>query len=366
MHLSKLTVVNYKNIPSVDIALSEKINCFLGDNGAGKTNLIDAIYYLSFCKSFFHSVEQQNVMHNESFFMIQGAYQREEKDEQISSGYKVGGKKQFKRNQKKYKKFSEHIGLIPLVIITPSDSNLMMGGSDERRKFLDGVISQYDKDYLFHLVRYNKVLLQRNTLLKQFAENNQFDETTLGIFDEQLVKFGSVVYQKRKSFLESFIPVFQKYYIFLSSEKEQVDLIYHSQLHDNNYELLIAHNQNKDRVIQNTGVGVHKDDHILNLGDFPIKTFGSQGKQKKYLISLKLAQYEYLKKISGLKPILLLDDIFDKLDKKRVGKIIELVNQDSFGQIFLSDTNREHLDDILQEVNVKHKIFFITEGEITE
>ena len=366
MYLQKIALFDFKNIEQAEIQFCPKLNCFLGDNGAGKTNLLDAIYYLSFTKSFFNSIDSFNIRHGREMFMIQGKYERLGEDENISAGIKHGFKKQFKRNQKVYKKLSEHIGLFPLVMISPSDSVLILGGSDERRKFMDGVISQFDRNYLDALLRYNRTLLQRNNLLKHFSETRSFDEDTLSVYDEQLADFGKIIYEKRKAFIDAMIPVFQKFYEFVSGGKEKVVLKYESTLDDGNINQQFADNRAKDRASQYTNIGIHKDDLFLGLGEFPIKKLGSQGQTKTYLIALKFAQFEYLKNEGEIKPILLLDDIFDKLDVNRVGKIIELVSDDQFGQIFITDTNREHLESILNKMDTDYRIYKIEEGRVAD
>jgi DNA replication and repair protein RecF len=364
MHLQTLSLLDYKNIEQADLEFCAKLNCFLGDNGAGKTNLLDAIYYLSFSKSFFNSADLQNVRHTREMFMLQGKYLRQDNDEVISVGFKLGRKKQFKRNQKLYKRLTDHIGLFPLVMVSPSDGSLILGGSDERRKFMDGVIAQFDREFLNALMRYNRVLMQRNSLLKRFAEERNFDADTLSIYDEQMVEYGTLIHEKRKAFVDKIIPVFQYFYTFISGGKEMVSLTYQSTVDGGNYREKLNDGQSKDRMAQYSTVGVHKDDMTLNLGDFSIKKLGSQGQTKTFLIALKFAQFEFLKNASNIKPILLLDDIFDKLDANRVGKIIELVSNDQFGQIFITDTNREHLDGILSRMNSEYRIFRIDDGKV--
>lgn len=366
MHLQSLSILDYKNIEQVEVSFNPKLNCFLGDNGAGKTNLLDAIYYLSFCRSFFNPIDSQNIRHGSDFFMIQGKFFRNNDDVLITCGYKNGQQKQFKRNHKPYKRLSDHIGLFPLVMISPSDSILILGGSDERRKFMDGVISQYDRSFLEALIRYNRALLQRNNLLKQFSESGKFDAETLSIYDEQLIDQGTIVYQKRKGFIEKLIPVFQEFYEYVSGGKENVILEYSSCMEQGSFRDQLNTSLKKDRITQFTNVGIHKDDLNLLLEGFPIKKLGSQGQNKTYLAALKFAQFEFLKNASEIKPILLLDDIFDKLDSNRVGKIIGLVSEDRFGQIFITDTNREHLEKIILETKTDHKIFRIAEGKIID
>lgn len=366
MHIESLSLIDFKNLEEVTLEFSSSLNCFIGNNGAGKTNLMDAIYYLSFCKSFLNPIDSMNIMHEKDFFVIQGKYFRDEKEENIYCGLKRGQKKQFKRNKKEYKKLAEHIGLLPLIIITPSDIDLIMGGSEERRKFLDALISQYDHAYLDSLIRYNRALLQRNKLLKQFASEGTFNKETLEVWDDQLIRFGTQIHQKRVKYIQQLQPVFQNFYELISSGKEQIGMIHQSQLYENDFADLLAKNLYKDRILQYTTVGIHKDDILFNLEEYPIKKIGSQGQKKTYLVALKLAQFNFVKEMSGQTPILLMDDIFDKLDKNRVEQIVKLVAEDHFGQIFITDTNREHLDKILREVHADSKIFIVSEGTVNE
>lgn len=364
MYIQQLSLINYKNFDQADLSFSEKLNCFIGNNGVGKTNLLDAIYYLSFCKSYFTSIEGMNIKHDTDFFVIQGTYSRSGSTENIYCGLKKQKKKLFKRNDKAYKKLAQHIGLLPLVMVSPADINLIIGGSDERRRFMDGVISQYDKQYLDTLLKYNRVINQRNILLKQFAEKNYFDNDSLEIWDEQLAHYGSIISNKRKHFIEDFLPVFQNYYSSISEDKESVNLKYTTQLDNNDFLTLIAENRPKDRVVKYSTVGTHKDDLDFYLGNYSMRKLGSQGQQKTFLIALKLAQYAFIQKVSGLKPILLLDDIFDKLDAHRVKQIIAITSSKEFGQIFVTDTNREHLDQIIQQVGTDYRIFAVENGTV--
>lgn len=364
MHIEDISIVNFKNINEVKAEFSPKLNCFIGKNGAGKTNMLDAIYYLSFCKSFFNATDQLNINHEESFFILNGNYSRSESKEVISCGLQKGQKKQFKRNTKVYKKLQEHIGLLPLVMITPSDVNLILGGSDERRKFMDGVISQYNQNYLDDLLKYNRALLQRNNLLKQFASERYFDEELLGIWDNQLVEYGGRIHEQRTKFVKKLIPVFQHYYTFISQGNEEVDLVHQSHLYENDFEACLKLAMPKDRSAQYTTVGIHKDDLVLNIGEYPIRKLGSQGQKKTFLVALKLAQFDFIKEISGQKPILLLDDIFDKLDQHRVEQIVTTVAGEQFGQIFITDTNREHLDSIIRKMDTDFRIFKVETGKV--
>ncbi len=357
MYLQRISLINFKNIESQSFDFQQKINCFVGDNGVGKTNVLDAIYYLSFAKSYFNSVAVQNIKHGEGFFMVEGDYVLNDRNEKIVCSLKRGQKKVLKRNGKSYDKFSEHIGQIPLVIISPADRDLVTDGSDTRRKFIDGVISQQNKSYLQDLISYNKVLSQRNALLKYFAANRTFDALNLSVYDEQLSGYATNIYEIRKSFLEGFIPIFNKKYQVISGDKESVNLKYKSQLHDFSITELLQKSLDKDKILQYTTSGIHKDDLSFEIEDFPIKKFGSQGQQKSYLIALKLAQFEFIKQQSKVIPILLLDDIFDKLDENRVSQIIELVNNDEFGQIFITDTHSERTENIVKQSNKPYQIF---------
>ncbi|MBT3383943.1 MAG: DNA replication/repair protein RecF [Prolixibacteraceae bacterium] len=364
MYIEEISVVNYKNIKDVKVEFSPKLNCFIGNNGAGKTNMLDAVYYLSFCKSFFNSVDHLNVNHEEIFFMLSGNYKRLDSYETISCVLQKGQKKQFKRNSKVYKKLADHIGLLPLVMITPSDVNLILGGSDERRKFIDGVISQYNQNYLDDLLKYNRALLQRNNLLKQFSLERYFDVELLAIWDNQLIEYGNRIHKFREEFVKKLIPKFQHYYSFISQVNEMVGLIHQSDLYKNNFDELLKNSIAKDRAVQHTTVGIHKDDLVLNIGDYPIKKLGSQGQKKTFLAALKLAQFDFIKEISGLKPVLLLDDIFDKLDHHRVEQIIKIVSDQQFGQIFITDTNRQHLNTIIENMNTDFRIFNVNSGTV--
>lgn len=365
MWLKRISILNYKNLEQVDLAFSRKMNCIIGRNGMGKTNLMDAVYYLSFCKSATNPVDSQNICHDQDFFVVQGFYETDDGDpEEVYCGLKRRQKKQFKRNKKEYTRLSDHIGLIPLVMVSPADSLLIAGGSEERRRFMDVVISQFDREYLDALIRYNKALLQRNTLLKAEVEP---EEELMAVWEEAMAASGEVVYRKRREFIDEFIPVFQSYYSYISQGREQVSLAYESHAAEGNLLELLAASRQRDRIMGYSLKGVHKDDLIMQLGDFPLKREGSQGQNKTYLIALKLAQFEFLKRTgSHTTPIVLLDDIFDKLDASRVEQIVKLVAGDSFGQIFITDTNRDHLDKILKKIEGDYKLFEVDNGMVNE
>ena len=365
MILKRISILNYKNLEQVELDFSAKMNCFIGQNGMGKTNLLDAVYYLSFCKSATNPIDSQNMMHHQDFFVIQGFYETESGDaEEIYCGMKRRQKKQFKRNKKEYTRLSDHIGFIPLVMVSPSDAELISGGSEERRRFMDVVISQYDKEYLEALIRYNKALQQRNTLLK----NEQgFDEELIEVWEEMMAASGEVVYRKRCAFIEEFIPIFQTFYSQISQNKEEVDLVYESHAQQGALLQLLKESRQRDQIMGYSLKGIHKDDLLMQLGDYPIKKEGSQGQNKTYLIALKLAQFDFLRRTgSHTTPLLLLDDIFDKLDASRVEQIVKLVAGDKFGQIFITDTNRDHLDKIMQKIEGEYKVFSVEDGVIHE
>ena len=385
MTLRSISILNYKNIREANLRFADKVNCFVGLNGQGKTNLLDAIYYLSFTKSFFNVVDSQNIMHGEEFAMIQGEYDPEwapSADEAepllISCGLKRGQKKQFRRGKKDYKRLIDHIGLIPLVMVSPQDSELVTAGSEERRRFIDSVIAQLSRPYLDRLTRYNALLKQRNALLKQFEDKpEQFSDDLIDIFDIQLAELGTPLYQERTAFIEAFVPLFQEVYTAIAGTAERVSLTYESQLQDRDLLEALGRTHQRDVILGWTSQGIHKDDLVMQLDGYPLKQVGSQGQQKTYLLSLKLAQALYLSQHAAqreglaegetegtrpVRPILLLDDIFDKLDSERVERIVKLVQSDRFGQIFITDTDRQHLTDILQ-LSSPATVFVVENGE---
>ncbi|QYJ68323.1 DNA replication/repair protein RecF [Flavobacterium litorale] len=357
MHLKNLSLLNYKNITESSYEFDAKINCFVGHNGVGKTNVLDAIYHLAYGKSYFNPQAVQNIKHGEEFFVIDSVFDKNDRTENVVCSLKKGQKKVLKRNGKPYDKFSEHIGFIPLVIISPSDNDLIMEGSETRRKFIDSVISQLDATYLQQLIKYQKTLAQRNALLKYFALNHTFDKDTLAVYNEQLDELGQSIFEKRKKFLEDFIPIFNYHHEAITGQAENVSVRYQSQLFEHDLEGLLNDNLQRDRVLQYTSVGVHKDDLSFEIDEHAIKKFGSQGQQKSFLIALKLAQFEFMKKQSGVLPILLFDDIFDKLDENRVAKIVQMINDETFGQIFITDTHPERTESIVKATHQSYKIF---------
>lgn len=364
MWLKNITLLNFKNYADAAVNFSKTVNAFVGDNGAGKTNLLDAIHYLCLCKSYFNPIDSQQIKTAEDLFMIQGDFDLKDKNEKISCGVKRNQKKQFKRNKKEYDKLADHIGLFPLVMISPYDASIIMEGSEERRRFMDNVISQTNSQYLDELITYNKQLLNRNAFLKQVAISRRYDPALLEIYDEQLAASGKKLFEKRKQFMLDFIPLFNQHYQFLTGDKEQVSLEYASQLNDKPFEELLTESIEKDKLLERTTTGIHKDDLLFSIAEMPLKKFGSQGQQKSFLIALKLAQYGYLQKFKGFKPLLLLDDIFDKLDDSRVQKLMEMVSHHDFGQIFITDTGKERVVNIFNRINVPVTLFEVTNGSI--
>jgi DNA replication and repair protein RecF len=365
MILQHISIINYKNIRSANLVFSPKINCFIGSNGEGKTNVLDAIYYLSFCHSSFTNIDGHVITHDQDFFVIEGDYRAEDGSaDNIYAGMKRGKHKHFRRNSKEYKKFSQHIGLIPLIFVSPSDNILVDGGGEERRKLMDVVISQYDHLYLDALTRYNKALQQRNALLKMDTE---LDAALLEIWEQEMAAQGELLYQKRDLFVTEFIPVFQDIYRTISGEKESVSLRYVSHCQRGPLLDVIQRDSFKDRAVGYSLHGVHRDDLEMLIDGYPMKREGSQGQTKTFVLALKLAQFDFLRRTaSNTTPLLLLDDIFDKLDAHRVEQIVKLVSDTRFGQIFITDTNRDHLDQILSHSDQDYKLFDVRGGEIEE
>lgn len=362
MYLKNLSLVNFKNYREVELEFSEKINCFVGDNGVGKTNLLDAIHYLCLCKSYFNIVDSDAVRYESEFSIIQGSFVSGEKADEVYCGIQPGKRKIFKRNKKEYTKLSDHIGLFPLVVISPLDYELILDGGEERRKFMNTVISQYNHEYLELIIRYNKVVAQRNKLLKD--DLSRYDNETMDVYNHQMIEYGEKIFKFRKDFAEKLVPVFQKYYEFVSDNREVVELIYQSQLLEGDYKQLLLKSEAKERILQYSIVGPHKDDLILNLFGHNIKKGGSQGQQKTYLIALKLAQFDFIYSISNKLPLLLLDDVFDKFDETRVRQIIKLVSKNKFGQIFITHTNIERMNKVINDIEVDSRIFYLEKEKI--
>ena len=362
MKLEKLIITNYKNIDSKSFLFKDNINCMVGENGVGKSNILSSIYHLCFGKSFINSSSSSNIKFGSKFYMIQGIFWKKETREKLNFSYKKGNTKIFKRNGKLFKKISEHIGQFPLVIISPYDNDIIYGGSLFRRNLIDGIIGQADKKFLNDLISYKKNLLQRNALLKMNYRKNKLDVGILDIYNEQLINLGNIIYQKRKSFIKIYSKIFKSYYSSISENKESVEINFKSQLNNNDFKDLITQSFEKDLLFQFTTQGPHRDDLEFLLDGFQIKKFGSQGQQKSLLISLKLAQYEFLKKKLDVKPIVLMDDIFDKLDQKRVELIMQLIEEKYFGQIFITDTDEIRVSKAIETTKLSYKIHRITQN----
>ncbi len=359
MHLINLNLINFKNHSEKQFDLSEEINVFVGNNGVGKTNILDAVYYLSMCKSFLNPIDRQNIKIDERFFLVQGDFKKNDKTYNITCSVQNGQKKKVKNNKKEYEKLADHIGAFPVVVISPYDSNLVSEGSDVRRKYIDSIISQHNKSYLEVLMRYNKVLAQRNSLLKQFQEYRIFDQESIDVWDIQLVELGNKIHEIRKAFLVDFLPRFEYFFDQISEGKEKVGITFQSQLLEEDFAVLLKESSKKDARVGYTCVGIHKDDLVFTINDNPIKKFGSQGQQKSFLIALKLTQFDYISRLLDRKPILLLDDIFDKLDHHRVESIMKMVTDNIFGQVLVTDTDIERIDKVFKSVKGEKKVFKI-------
>ncbi len=357
MIINNLKIQNFKNHQEQDFEFSKQINCFVGNNGVGKTNILDALHYLSMAKSFLGNKDLNNIKIEEDFFTVEGTIDDGEKENIIKIQQPKEAKKIIKKNDKSYERIADHIGFLPSVIISPYDSNLISDSGESRRKFLDAMISQTDSDYLFNLIQYQKTVQQRNALLKDFSKNRYFDGDSLEIYNEPLIKFGSKIFEKRREFTDSIVPLIQNYYEIISKGKEKITVIYESDLSDNDFETLLDQNLEKDRMLTYTSKGIHKDDLLFEMNGISMKRTASQGQQKSFLIALKLSQMNRIKELTGKTPILLLDDIFDKLDDSRVSQLIELVNQEHFGQIFITDTSRERTENVVKRINEESKIF---------
>lgn len=365
MYLTNLHILNFKNWPAADFEFSPKLNCLVGTNGSGKTNLLDAIHYLSVGKSYFNPVDSQNIKDGEPFFVVEGTFTNEA-DHHIYCGLKRGEKKILKKDKKAYERLADHVGKFPVVVISPYDRDLITEGSEIRRRLMDSVISQSDRVYLDNLVRYNKALQQRNALLKFFAANHRFDAASLEIYNQQMLERGLPVHQARQEFMEQLAPKLKHYYSLISGGAEEPEIRYKSQLHETGFENLLQEHLDKDRVNQYSTAGIHKDDLEFVVNGRKVKKFASQGQQKSFLIALKLAQYDFIKEKQKVLPLLLLDDIFDKLDEKRVEQLVRLVHDADFGQIFITDTHPDRTAKLVQAIDEKAHIFTVTDAEVTD
>lgn len=366
MYLKSLSILNFKNYAEAEIELDPKLNCLVGLNGSGKTNLLDAIYYLAFCKSFFNPSDSQNIMDDEAFFSIHGNFQNN-REEKVNCSMKKGHKKVIRRNGKNYERFADHIGLIPLVMISPIDILLIIEGSDGRRKWIDGIISQFERPYLDHLIKYNKALAQRNSLLKMISSNGRSDLASLQLWDSHLMEHGNYLFERREEILKQVAIYFTEYYNVISEEQESCGIEYRSHLFDKEtFENQLRKSTERDLRLQFTSVGIHRDELVMTISGKPIKKFASQGQQKSVLLALRLAQARLIHEKSGKRPLMLLDDIYDKLDSLRMKKLLELLNTNDFGQLFITDTNMGHMKDLMKQGDMTGKFFEVESGSIRE
>lgn len=363
MRIEKLRLINFKNYEEVDLGLSSKINVLVGRNGSGKTNLLDAIYYLSFTKSAFNASDHQNIRHGYDHFHINAQFVIDSKSHTVSCGVQVGLKKNFREENYEYQKLSEHIGKYPVVFLAPDDVDLVKEGSESRRKFFDSIISQIDKSYLENLIQYAHGLKQRNSLLKMFQESGNPDWAALESYDHILEPLGHSIYNRRKTFVQEFLPIFQRFFNFLVEEREVTNLHYRSGLESIGFKEGLLKNRSKDLALQRTSFGVHRDEYEFTLGEGDLKRLGSQGQQKSFVVALKLAQAEVLRSHKGFNPILLLDDIFDKLDDHRISKLLELI-KDDLGQLFITDARPDRTQGLLRQINVSASFFSVEDGKI--
>ncbi len=365
MHLQKLRLINFKNYEDQSIQCISDVNCLVGKNGSGKTNLLDAVYYLAFAKSAFNSVDSQNIRHGADYLSLLAQIKHDNNNIDVQCSLPSGQKKILKWNKVPYEKLSEHIGRLPVVLISPYDTDLIRDSSELRRKFFDMIISMFDKVYLEKLIRYNRFLKQRNSLLKEGAINKRWDMTLIDAYDSEIISLSKFISAVRREFAASIIENFNSHYQRISSEQEKTNIIYETEAEKKDFETKYKAQIEKDKALQRTTMGIHRDDYLFLIGDQPIKKFGSQGQQKSFAISLKLAQFQMLEKKLGLKPILLLDDVFDKLDDYRIAVLIELISDKSFGQIFLTDARPERTKEILSNYEGDVQFFEVDEGRIT-
>ena len=361
-HLTKLHLLNFRNHREAEVVLGPEVNCFIGPNGVGKTNLLDAVHYLALAKSYFEAVDMHNILDGEDHFMLQGAMHTEQGEDGLLCTVRKGQRKVLSRNRKEYDRLSDHVGRYPVVMITPYDGQLILDGSEVRRRFLDGLIAQFDKRYLDDLIRYNRALAQRNVLLKRFAEQGGGSLHVLEPWDMQLVRYGTAVHAARKAFLRELVPMLVEHYAGIGGAREQVDLDYRSSLNEGSVSDLLIGAWDRDRSATHTTVGVHKDDLVFTINGQPLKRYGSQGQQKTYLIALKLAQFDLTQARSGVRPILLLDDIFDKIDPQRMRHLLQLLSGQRFGQVLITDTDAARLHTALDGLRLDVRFFHLDHG----
>jgi DNA replication and repair protein RecF len=365
VHLEKLALLNFKNYKEISLEFPSTVNCLLGLNGSGKTNLLDAIYYLSFTKSFLNATDAHNIRHGSDYFLVRGNYDFNGSKHEVACQVQLGQKKTFREDGRDYEKLSEHIGKYPVVLISPSDIDLVKDGSEARRKFFDSMISQIDHTYLHALVEYHHCLKQRNGLLRMFHERHYADMDLLDSYNQQMVRTGMLIFQKRKEFINEFLPLLNASYNFLVDEKEEAKLIYQSQFFESDFLTALKQSFDRDLALQRTSVGIHRDDYGFEFAHGELKKLGSQGQQKSFLVALKLANMEVVKRHKGFNPILLLDDIFDKLDDVRIGRLLQVVTGKDFGQLFITDAGPERTESLMRNLGLQSDIFEVREGTIT-
>ncbi|MCH7407771.1 DNA replication/repair protein RecF [Belliella sp. DSM 111904] len=366
MHLKNLHLNQFKNYHSAKLEFSEEINCMVGINGSGKTNLLDAIHYLCLTKSALNTQDNQNILHNEAYFSLFGSFESENNTLDVRCIVESGKKKQLLQNGKIIEKMSDHVGTLPVVMIAPDDTSLIKEGSEERRRFFDNMLCQLDKSYMIALVRYQHFLKQRNALLKQFAESGRINKSHLEPYDVELIRLAKQISIARQNFIEAYKPMLLNHYAEISESREHVDIQYTTTCMEDSFEQQFVQNQSRDILLRRTSAGIHKDDFVFEIDQYPIKKFGSQGQQKSFLIALKLAQFEIFHTKKGTKPILLLDDIFDKLDDHRIEKLMLLVGDHRFGQLFITDARPERSIQILKGLDSEIKFFRVNQGIVEE
>lgn len=364
MIFNSLSLFNFKNFGTLDIDFGKKLNCIVGHNGAGKTNILDALHYLSMTKSSINAVDSANIRFEEEMFLIKSSLEVNSKKHLVSCAIQAGKKKDIRVDKKEHEKLSEHIGLFPLVMVSPNDSDLIYDSNEIRRRFFDTAISQANKHYLHHLIAYGFALKNRNALLKQFSETGQWDHDLFQTYTSQLIKHGQSIYEERKIYLEHFLNLFLEHYASLQSQDEPVSILYESQLSKGGLEKQYEESVKKDKILQRTNVGIHKDGFVFTIYGKPLKRHGSQGQQKSFLIALKLAQYDLLAKQKKLAPALLLDDVFDKLDDERMQKLLKKVTSKHYGQLFITDARPERTMTLLEHNQLKARIFEIEKGKV--
>ena len=369
MRLLRLQLLDFKNHSELELGLSAQVNCLLGDNGTGKTNVLDAVHYLGNAKGFFNPIDSHNIRHGQPSFLVEGTFSLDDghgvEEDRVACAVVKGQKKVLKRNGKAYEKLADHVGRYPVVMIAPADAALMHDGSEVRRKWMDQVISQYDRPYLDRIIQYQHLVQQRNNLLRYFAENRIFDEDQLAPWDERMVPLAEAISIQRLAFIAEFVPEFQRIHNALCGGKEAVSMRLQTKVQQGEFAEALTQAREDDRRLRRCTAGVHKDDVEFLLGDHALKRFGSQGQQKTFLLALRLAQVEHLARRVGRRPILLLDDIFDKIDAHRAGALMEVLGQRHFGQVFISDTDRDRIPDLLREAGVPFQSWWVDHNGVT-